>query len=104
MDALFWIETVLYEIDVPEIQAGAEVILSPVKSSPDMVSPTFSALLPFVEGKKFVGGRIRVPGPQIQYSQKVILNFAGLAWPHVSVATLVPSDPIPIPPALLPLT
>jgi tyrosinase len=28
---------------------------------------------------------------QIQYSQNVSLNFAGLTWPHMSVATLVPS-------------
>lgn len=27
---------------------------------------------------------------QIQYSQQVFLNFNGLSWPHVSVATLRP--------------
>jgi hypothetical protein len=26
---------------------------------------------------------------QLQYSQRVLLNFGGLSWPHVSVATLV---------------
>jgi hypothetical protein len=26
---------------------------------------------------------------QLQYSQKVTLNFNGLSWPHVSVATLI---------------
>ena len=26
-----------------------------------------------------------------------MLNFNGLTWPHVSVATLVPADAIPIP-------
>jgi hypothetical protein len=26
---------------------------------------------------------------QLQYSQRVLLNFNGLSWPHVSVATLV---------------
>jgi hypothetical protein len=25
---------------------------------------------------------------QLQYSQKVLLNFNGLSWPHVTVATL----------------
>ena len=25
---------------------------------------------------------------QLQYSQRVLLNFNGLSWPHVSVATL----------------
>jgi hypothetical protein len=29
---------------------------------------------------------------QIQYSQQVFLNFNGLTWPHVSVATLVHND------------
>ncbi len=26
---------------------------------------------------------------QLQYSQKVLLNFNGLSWPHISVATLI---------------
>lgn len=26
---------------------------------------------------------------QLQYTQKVLLNFAGLSWPHVTVATLI---------------
>lgn len=26
---------------------------------------------------------------QLQYTQRVLLNFAGLSWPHVSVATLI---------------
>jgi hypothetical protein len=30
------------------------------------------------------GGRL-----QLQYTQLVLLNFNGLSWPHVSVATLV---------------
>jgi hypothetical protein len=29
------------------------------------------------------------PGKQLQYSQRVLLNFNGLSWPHVSVATLL---------------
>ena len=40
---------------------------------------------------------ITVSTTQIQYSQLVLLVFAGLVWPHASVATLVPNDPIPIP-------
>jgi hypothetical protein len=38
---------------------------------------------------------IIVRSTQIQYTQTVLLNFNGLTWPHVSVATLVPSDPVP---------
>ena len=42
---------------------------------------------------------ITVKATQIQYSQHVFLNFDGITWPHISVATLVPSGPIAIPPA-----
>jgi hypothetical protein len=68
------------------------------------MSPSFLISIPFVEGKKFAGGTIAMSTTQIQYSQEVILNFNGLSWPHVSVASLVPADPIPVPSALLPLT
>ena len=40
---------------------------------------------------------IKVTAPQIQYSQQVFLNFNGLTWPHVAVATLVPASPVPVP-------
>jgi hypothetical protein len=42
---------------------------------------------------------ITVTATQIQYTQTVLLNFAGLSWPHVSVATLVPASPISVSPA-----
>jgi hypothetical protein len=29
--------------------------------------------------------------PQLQYTQRVLLNFNGLSWPHVTVATLKPA-------------
>jgi hypothetical protein len=28
---------------------------------------------------------------QLQYSQRVLLNFNGLSWPHITVATLTPA-------------
>jgi hypothetical protein len=40
--------------------------------------------------------QIDVTYTQLQYTQTVFLNFNGLTWPHVSVATLVPNDPIPV--------
>ena len=43
--------------------------------------------------------QIKVPATQIQYSQRVLLNFNHLSCPHVSVATLVPASPIPVPPS-----
>lgn len=30
---------------------------------------------------------------QLQYTQRVLLNFNGLSWPHITVATLLPSTP-----------
>jgi len=106
MKATFWIETVVYQIEVPPISAGdAPLVLSPVQTNPSVpLVPSFLVSIPFVEGKKFAGGAITMSTTQIQYSQEVTLNFSGINWPHVSVASLVPADPIPVPAALLPLT
>ncbi|MGC4043151.1 MAG: heme-binding protein [Armatimonas sp.] len=105
MDAVFWIETVIYDVDVPPISAGSPpIILDPVQKGTVPLVPSFVAAIPFVPGKSFAGGTVQVATIQIQYSQKVMLDFAGLAWPHASVASLVPAAPIPIPESLLPLT
>jgi hypothetical protein len=44
---------------------------------------------------------IKATATQIQYAQKVFLNFNGLTWPHVSVATLVPAEPVAVPASAL---
>ncbi|MCP3447706.1 heme-binding protein [Bradyrhizobium sp. CCGUVB14] len=105
MDAVFWIETVIYDVDVPHIASGEPpIILQPVQKSTVPLVPSFVASLPLVPGKGFAGGRVKVATTQIQYSQKVMLDFNGLTWPHVSVASLVPAAPVPIPEHLLPLS
>ena len=106
MKATFWIETVIYQIKVPPMSAGdAPLVLSPMRTNPPVpLVPSFLVSIPFVEGKKFAGGTITMSTTQIQYSQEVILNFDRISWPHVSVASLVPADPIPVPASLLPLT
>jgi hypothetical protein len=105
MKATFWIETVIYQIKVPPIRVGnAPLVLSPVQTDPPVpLVPSFLVWVPFAEDKKFAGGTIAMPTTQIQYSQEVILNFNRISWPHVSVASLVPADPIPVPTSLLPL-
>lgn len=105
MEATFWIETVMYHVKVPPMSAGdAPLVLYPEQNNrPVPLVPSFLISIPCVEGKKFDGGTITMSTTQIQYSQKVILNFVGVSWPHVSVATLVPADPIPVPAFLLPL-
>jgi hypothetical protein len=105
MDAVFWIETVVYDVQVPPIPHGTPpIILAPVQKNSVPVVPNFIAAIPSVPGKGFAGGVVKVATTQIQYSQKVLLDFAGLSWPHVSVASLVPASPVPIPENLLPLT
>jgi hypothetical protein len=106
MRATFWIETVVYQIEVPPISAGdAPLILCPVQTNPRIpLVPKFLVSAPQPEGKRFAGGTITMFTTQIQYSQEVILNFSGKSWPHVSVASLVPADPISVPASLLPLT
>ena len=56
--------------------------------------PTFSVTPPF---DLPASRQITVHFTQIQYTQTVLLNFAGLTWPHVSVNTLVPADDIVVP-------
>jgi hypothetical protein len=95
MSAIFWIETVEHVITVPPYIPGQRPVTIPV----DPANPHGHAYLvdppvPVLEPRQ-----ITVYSTQIQYSQKVILNFNGLLWPHVSVATLVPANPVPIPAA-----
>jgi hypothetical protein len=105
MKATFWIETVIYHIKVPPMRMGdAPLVLSPVQTDPPVpLVPSFLVSIPPLEGKKFAGGTVAMSTTQIQYSQEVILNFDRISWPHVSVASLVPAEPIPVPTSLLPL-
>ena len=99
MKAVFWIETVLETIVVPPCQAnGLPITIQAAPRAGSTLRPTFTLTPP----KDITSNKpITVPFIQIQYSQTVFLNFNGLTWPHVSVATLIPSDPIVVPVALL---
>lgn len=97
MEAVFWIETVEFTIEVPIFQPGQPPLTIPAETGgagqpvPEfLVNPPIPITAP---------RSIKVAAPQIQYSQQVFLNFNGLSWPHVSVATLVPASPVPVPPA-----
>ena len=97
MSAVFWIETVEHTITFPftpgagsgplEVKADGHKDGTP--SPTFLLTPSGPLPDPFPP--------ITVQTTQIQYSQTVILNFNGLSWPHVSVATLVPAFPIPLP-------
>ncbi|KAE9376249.1 hypothetical protein N431DRAFT_462098 [Stipitochalara longipes BDJ] len=89
MQATFWIETVRYSIVVPPFKPGQTPLhISPTPPFPGALVPTFEVNPPIeITASK----TIVVDSIQIQYSQQVFLNFATLTWPHVSVATLVPT-------------
>jgi hypothetical protein len=95
MTATFWIETVQHTLLVPDFKPGQKpFVLKPTDAKPGQPAPRFNVRPPFAITHPRL---ITVTSTQIQYSQLVILNFAGLSWPHVSVSTLVPASPQPVP-------
>jgi hypothetical protein len=98
MTAIFWISTVAETITVPACTPGSPVTIQGDASAGNPV-PTFLVDPPT---EITVDTPINVTFTQIQYTQTVFLNFNGLTWPHVSVASLVPNDPIPVPPSAFP--
>jgi hypothetical protein len=96
MFAIFWIETVEEVILVPPYKVGEPPFAIKAKRSVQgQRVPTFSVTPPY---DLDMPRKITVKFTQIQYTQTVLLNFAGLTWPHVSVNTLVPADDIVVPP------
>jgi hypothetical protein len=96
MQATFWIETVMEKIVVPIFRPGQPPLtVRGTTHLPGQPVPRFSITPPFEEIRE--PRIIEVLFTQIQYSQLVLLNFNGLSWPHVSVATLVPSDQVQVP-------
>jgi hypothetical protein len=98
--AVFWIETVLESIVVPKCTAsGLPITIQAAARAGSSLRPTFTLTPPY---DILQDTPITVPFIQIQYSQTVFLNFNGLTWPHVSVATLIPAAPIPVPASVWP--
>jgi hypothetical protein len=98
MNATFWVETVEHVIVVPIFKPGHPPLTVPAETGEAgqpvpkfLVNPPIEITAP---------RRITVKSTQIQYSQEVFLNFNTLTWPHVSVATLVPSEAITVPPSV----
>lgn len=90
MTAIFWIETVSEKITVPPCGPYTPVTVRGDASAGDpVVSYQVTTATERTEATE-----IDVTYTQLQYTQTVFLNFNGLTWPHVSVATLVPNDPI----------
>jgi hypothetical protein len=95
MFAIFWIETVEETLLIPPYRVGGPPFV--IRAKPSVAGqrvPRFSVTPPHNLDKS---REITVAFTQIQYTQTVLLNFAGLTWPHVSVNTLVPADDIIVP-------
>ena len=92
MSAIFWVETVKEQITVPAHTAHKPVIVQGATNAGNPVV-RFSVTSKTPTAKDTT---IDVSYTQIQYTQTVLLNFNHLSWPHVSVATLVPSEPVPV--------
>ncbi len=96
MTATFWIETVEHVLHIPIFKPGQTPlrIEATARTTPGQPIAKFSVNPPI----EITAPRtITVRSTQIQYSQEVMLNFNGLSWPHVSVATLVPAEALPVP-------
>jgi hypothetical protein len=93
MSATFWIETVEHVLHLPVFHPGQPPLRLPLHSGLAHTHVIVNPPHPIPTPRP-----IRFTTKQIQYSQLVILNFNGLAWPHVSVATLTPAGPIVVPP------
>lgn len=92
MTAIFWIETVSERITVPAGRPGYPVVIEGDASG----GGPAAAFVVSVTEETTGDTDVEVTYTQIQYTQTVFLNFNGLTWPHVSVATLVPNDPVPV--------
>ena len=91
--ATFWIETVSFTLPIPTMAAGTSITLSPTSTVRGLPIPQFNVQ---TNSEITAPTTVSVSYNQIQYSQLVILNFNGLNWPHVSVATLVPATPVTV--------
>ncbi|HEY2574795.1 MAG TPA: heme-binding protein [Streptosporangiaceae bacterium] len=95
MSSFFWIETVQHVITVPVWSPGQPPLAIPAHTTSGP-APVFLVKPPTAVTHP---RQIKVTSPQIQFSQRVILNFNGILWPHISVATLIPNSLIPVAPS-----
>lgn len=96
MQAIFWIETVEYTLQIPAGHAGGTItVTAEGGTGPD--GPPVPDFLVTVPTGVTAPRTITTTATQIQYVQQVFLNFNGLTWPHVTVGSLVPAAPVPVP-------
>ncbi|EXM18885.1 hypothetical protein FOTG_13065 [Fusarium oxysporum f. sp. vasinfectum 25433] len=87
VSAQYWVSKIRAEVELdPSMRVGQKV--SPASQGPRDAVPEF-----------YIDKEVEIPSykktvtvayTQIQYSQMVMLDFNGIKWPHVTVATLAP--------------
>jgi hypothetical protein len=93
MTAIFWVETVKEQITLPATYTPGRPVIVQGDGAAGAPVPSFAVTSATAIPAETT---IDVTYTQIQYTQTVFLDFNGLTWPHVSVATLVPNDPVPV--------
>ncbi|CAG7556474.1 unnamed protein product [Fusarium equiseti] len=85
--AQYWVSKIRAQVQLdPSMKVGD--IVSPVAQGPRDAVPEF-----FIDDEVTIPSTsetVTVAYTQIQYSQSVSLDFHGLKWPHVTIATLAP--------------
>lgn len=78
---------------VPDVGGGTDNIaflIGKQPSGPNADAPTITSTFWIEEGTDVDGS----PLLQLQYTQRVLLNFNRLSWPHISIGTLRPVEGI----------
>lgn len=83
MTVTYWIETVKAKLTIKPGVSSQQAFQMINKAG--VLGPLFVAP-PTTNEKQPILKTVR--WTQLQYSQNVTLNFSGLSWPHISVATL----------------
>lgn len=85
MTVRYWIETVAATLNIKAKSTEPQVFR--MSSAAGVLGPTY--VVPVAASASLSANvNKQVTWTQIQYSQDVTLNFNGLSWPHISVATL----------------
>ena len=71
--------------------------ITPTRIAPTVLTPGTVPTFAFPTDKEIQPQVVTASAVQIQYSQNMLLNFNGLSWPHVSVATVVPLVDVLVP-------
>ncbi|KAF4960429.1 hypothetical protein FSARC_10489 [Fusarium sarcochroum] len=84
--AFYWISTVRAEIQIQPCKAVDKKIVSQVAKDPRDAVPSV-----LIDEDVPSAMTLKFKYNQIQYSQDVTLDFFGVRWPHITVATLAPT-------------